>query len=112
MLDTSTATVSNSDNNNTPSSTTATINLLEWTNLTDPRHKLEHVLFKAKESIEYLNETLWSQFEIDYKLITNEAKNKQMKEIEGLTTRLSNLTLFLETCKSCIARQKEITDVS
>lgn len=88
-----------------------TINLLDWTNLTDPRHKLETVLLKAKESFDYLDMKWWTQIENEITNIINEGNNKQMREIEGLAKRLSDLNSLLETCKLCLSREKEICDV-
>ena len=86
------------------------INLLEWTNLTDPRHKLETVLLKAKESFEYLDTKWWTQIETDIQNILNEGNNQHMKEIEGLTKRLSDLNSLLEACKQSLNSEKELCD--
>jgi hypothetical protein len=88
----------------------SSINLLEWTNSTDPRHKLETVLSKAKDSFECLDMKWWTQIETDIQNILNEGNNQHMKEIEGLTKRLSDLNIFLEACKKSLNSEKEICD--
>jgi RB1-inducible coiled-coil protein 1 len=88
-------------------------NLYDWTNTTDPRHKLDVIITKARESINSLNDNnLWSEIEYDFELITNESNDKQIKEIRGITDRLCNLKGFLKECETCLARQKEVADVS
>jgi hypothetical protein len=110
------STISSYNNLASPNSTqihetSSTINLLDWTNLTDPRHKLETVLLKAKESFDYLDVNWWTQIENEFNKLISDGNNKQMKEIEGLTKRLSDLNSLLDTCKTCLSRQREISEV-
>ena len=98
--------------NSTQNFDTFKINLLDWTNLTDPRHKLETVLEKAKESFLHLDTSWWNEIESEVKYLISEGNNKQMKEIEGLTKRLSDLNTLLESSRQCLNREKEICDVN
>ncbi len=69
----------------------SSINLLEGA--TDSRHKLETVILK--DSFECLDMKWWTQIETDIQNILNEGNNQHMKEIEGLSKRLSDLNTFL-----------------
>jgi hypothetical protein len=84
--------------------------LLDWSNLTDPRHKLETVIDNAKECILQIDNNWWSNIEKQVNEILIESDNKQYKDIDGLTNRLYDLNVLLSESKNLLSKQAELRD--
>lgn len=84
--------------------------LLDWSNSTDPRHKLDTVIDNAKECILQIDDNWWSNIEKQVNDILIESDNKQYKDIEGLTNRLYDLNVLLNESKSLLNKQAEFRD--
>lgn len=92
--------------------TLTTSTLLEWIKSTDPQNKLNAVIDETKEMLSNFDSNFkWKDLRIKItKLLNQFENNPQMKEIEGLTKRLQDLTNFLEKSKKYLQAQAEISE--